>query len=136
MKYLLILLAALPLFSVGQTKSDYDNTMKRFVSYYNEGAADKICSLFPIKKNQPGSCFWKSSDSPREQSVYERYGKIKNYEYLGIDETESEKVRVYKVLFANAGEKVMSFNIKNNKFGTFRFETTSDEIEKMLAKKK
>ncbi len=134
MRYIVILFITLPLISLGQAPKDYTNVMARFVNYYNEVSADRICSLFPVKKAEVGNCFWKSLKPSGEKSVYDVYGRIENYKYLGVDTTDPEKVAVFKVLFANKGEKAVSFNLKNQKFGTFRFDTSSGLIEEMLKK--
>ncbi|WP_162817855.1 hypothetical protein U0035_20740 [Niabella yanshanensis] len=106
--------------------------MTRFVNYYNARSSDKICSLFPPPKNEEENCFWNSLKPDEEKSIYDEFGAIKKYEYLGVDTTDPEKVIVFKVLFANKGVKALSFNTKDQKFKNFRFDTSSDLIEKML----
>ncbi|GAB3011169.1 hypothetical protein GCM10027051_11700 [Niabella terrae] len=106
------------------------------MNYYNERSIDSLCSLFPLKKSEEGLCFWKTLERNSEKSVYDEYGMIKNYEYLGVDSTDSKGVAVFKVQFANKGAKALSFNLKNQKFEIFRLNTSSDFIEEMLKKKK
>jgi hypothetical protein len=136
MRYAMLLLIALPLISFSQTKTDYDNYMARFVRYYNKGLTDSICTLFPVEAGRNEPCFWKWAESSHDTSSYDDYGKIASYKYLGVDKTDPDNVTVFRVVFANKGVKAISFNLENKKFATFRFDTSSDEIEGMLKKTK
>lgn len=135
MKGFLLLMLMLPAMAAAQTKEDYKNVMAKFVKYYNNNQIDSICTLFPDEKSSGKECFYKWAEG-KGGSGLEEYGPITDYSYLGKDETDQEKVTVFKVDFSKKGTKAMSFTLgSNNKFGTFRFETSSDEIEKMLQKK-
>lgn len=132
MKGLVLLLLMLPAMATAQTKQDYKNVMAKFVKYYNNNQVDSICTLFPDEKSSGRECFYKWANA-KAPGMLEEYGPITDYSYLGKDETDQETVTVFKVDFSKKGTKAMSFTLdSNNKFGTFRFETSSDEIEKML----
>lgn len=132
MKGLLLLLLMLPAMAVAQTKEDYKNVMAKFVKYYNNNQIDSICTLFPDEKSSGKECFYKWAEG-NGRSGLDEYGPITDYSYLGKDETDQEKVTVFKVDFSKKGTKAMSFTLdSNNKFGTFRFDTVSREINKIL----
>jgi hypothetical protein len=144
MKMLLAMLCLFPFTAFAQTKADYDQTFARFMKYYNSNQTDSICTLFPISTRAEEMCFWKMVNA--ESSSLEEYGSIKSFKYLGIDKTDAESVRVFKVDYSKAGTKAMSFTLepstaatvlnKTYVFGTFRFITSSDAIEAMLRQAK
>src|SRR4051812_24341821 len=110
MRYAMLLLIALPFVSFGQTKTDYNNYMARFVKYYNAGSTDSICTLFAVNKRLSDPCFWRWAETNKDTSAYDKYGKIVFYKYLRVDKTDPEKVTVFRVVFANKGVKATSFN--------------------------
>lgn len=130
MKKLIFILCLLPLTTIAQTKQDYMDVMSRYVSLYNEHAHDKICELFP--EDEERECFWKTI---QPGNLFDEYGPIDNYSWLGPDKTDPDGgVRVFKITFRRKGVKAMSFSlIGDDHFGTFRFDTNSAEIERMLA---
>lgn len=134
MKSLLFLLLFLPFAASAQTEKDYQDVMDKFVRYYNADLTDSICTLFPERTERPGmECFWRWAQ--QDGSSLKKYGKIKSYQYLGKVTQDPEKVAVFKVVYAKKGTKALSFNLpENHKFGTFRFDTTDDEIAAMLKK--
>ena len=135
MKYLLLLSLLCPCCARAQSEADYQNTMARFVRFYNKGLKDSVCTLFP--KREKTGCFWALADASREERMLERYGRIISYKYLGIDTTDEEQVRVFKVVFAKAGTKATSFTLsEDGLFGTFRLITSSEGIEYMLGTKR
>lgn len=132
MKGFLLLMLMLPAMAAAQTKEDYKNVMAKFVKYYNNNQVDSICTLFPDEKSSGRECFYKWANA-KAPGMLEEYGPITDYSYLGKDETDHEKVTVFKVDFSKKGTKAMSFTLySNNKFGTFRFDTVTREINKML----
>lgn len=134
MKYLVMLLLLLPILVEAQSKKDFKEVMDKFVQYYNADNTDKICTLFKEKKDI--GCFWRWANEKGSKS-FEEYGKITSYQYLGKDKTDPEKVTVFRVNTEKQGIKAMSFTLgQGNKFGTFRFITSSEEIERMLAEGK
>lgn len=134
MKKLVMLLLILPLVAGAQSKKDFKEVMDKFVQYYNAGNTDMVCSLFPEKEDN--GCFWRFAEERGSKSLDE-YGKIIAYQYLGVDKTDPEKVTVFRIETEQQGIKAMSFTLgRGNKFGTFRFITSSEEIERMLAEVK
>lgn len=133
MKYLLAILLACSSIANAQSQKDYEEIMGKFVNYYNNGDVDGICTLFPVDTGAY-SCFWKWAAERREEgnSHLDEYGRITSYKYLGVDPSEDE-LAVFKMVIG--GEiKAMSFTLdRNNIFGTCRFITSSESIDKMLA---
>jgi hypothetical protein len=133
MKQFLFLLLFSPLVSYAQTDAEYDTKMGLFVNAYNKQQTDKICDMFRKTKIGEYDCFWKWAQSRNDR--YAEYGKIKTFAYAGIDITDPERVRVFKVVFEKKGTKAMSFTLdKKRRFGTFRFDTSSEDIDKMIEK--
>jgi hypothetical protein len=145
MKKLSFLLVLLPFSALSQSQKDYEQAFVRFMNYYNKDQTDKICRFFPDDPERKEECFWKQI---RERTNnLDAYGSITSYRYLGIDTTDPERVRVFKVQYSKAGKKAMSFTLSKTSnaeaatkepfvFGTFRFITSSDGIDKMLSKAK
>lgn len=131
MKYVLVCMLMLPLPATAQSKKDYKEVMGKFVAYYNEGNIDKICTLFTPHRDI--GCFWRWAQE-RSTDTTGQPGKILSYQYLGKDKTDEGKVTVFRIETEKQGVKAMSFTLEpGNKFGTFRFITSSDEIDRMLA---
>lgn len=126
MKYALLLLLLLPAATFAQTKAEAA-LMKQYVQCYNNNADDCICTLIG---QDTADCFWLKVADP--QDLRKRYGKLLSYSYLGIDTKDPEKVTVYKIVWEKQGVDAMSFTMRDNHFYTFRFSTSSDEIERML----
>lgn len=127
MKYCFFMLLILPAIAFGQTKKDYENVMKKFIKFYNNDEVDSICTLFPND-----NCFWREADPKGSK---DKYGKILSCKYLGKSAEDPESVTIFKIVFEKMKTKAMSFTLDHeNKFGTFRFDTSSDEIKKMLKK--
>ena len=131
MKFLLIFLLALPLATFSQSKRDYNRTMEQFVRFYNNDDVNEVCKLF---QNTPEyGCFWRMVE--QRSNALDKYGKILSYEYLGKEEPGLTNIRVFKVVFEKMGVKAMAFEIAEDRlFRTFRFNTSSDDIDAMLAK--
>jgi hypothetical protein len=132
MKHFLLLILLVPLFSFAQTDAEYDTQMGFFVNAYNRQDTESICAMSRKIRIDGYNCFWKWVTSKTD--LYTEYGKIKDFAYAGIDVTDPERVRVFKVVYEKKGTRALSFTLqKNRKFGTFRFDTSSDEINKMIA---
>jgi hypothetical protein len=64
--------------------------------------------------------------------IIEKYGKIRSYKYLGVDE---RGVSLYKLV---CGKSTHAFGFTldgEGKFGTFRFQTTSPQIRELMIMK-
>ena len=131
MKYLVLLFCMSSLVVSAQTKRDYMDAMSRYVTFYNNDQMDSICAMFPKRQSGKFDCFWAQVQSSRRS--LDEYGRITSYKYIGLDTSDLEPVRVFRVVFAKKGVKATSFTLHDDlKFGTFRFDTSSDEIERML----
>jgi hypothetical protein len=136
MKHLVIaLISIMPLAAYAQTKTDYIATMDKFVKFYNNNETDSICGYLFEKETAENECFWRVAE--RHSPARDEYGKILSYQYMDKVKKDPNSIRAFKVIFEKKGVKVMSFHVrKNRRFGTFRFDTMDDEIERMLKKAK
>jgi len=134
MKKLTLLLLVAPLVSFAQTQKDFERTFARFVRFYNNNQADSISHMWKPYDGQIGE-MWSSEQTAL---MHAKYGKIDSYSYLGIDkEDPNPNLAVFKTKFSKAGDKTTSLTIEpNGSLGTFRFITSSDGIDKMLAEDK
>jgi len=127
MRYIIILLAMLPLASFAQNTKDYERAMGSFVKFYNNSQSDSIINLSAPEERDN---MW---NPELIATLQKEYGTIKSHKYIGIDTSDPGKVAVFKMMFTKAGTKATSLTLdKRNYIGTFRFITSSDEIEKML----
>lgn len=135
MRILLCFALLLPVAVIAQTKGDYQNAMATFRHFYNTGQGDSIHAMF----NQPYPStgvdpLWNNEQIAKD---LKEFGTLRYFEYLGVDETDHDTVRVFQTFFSKAGEKTTSLTLhKNNKLGTFRFMTTSDGIDALLKRRK
>jgi hypothetical protein len=133
MKYLLLILCFVPLLVLAQGRRDYENTVAKFMRYYNKNEVKKICGMFEPEYRKSSCDMWNQA----MPLVKKDYGKMLSYKYLGVDTTDPEQVRVFKVWYTK-DTCAMSLTLSGDKkyLGTFRFKTSSDEIERMLKKVK
>lgn len=130
MRLLILLMILFPVLGIAQTKEEAEKTMKKYVDYYNNREHDKMCS--ELFGRQGEDCFWNSV--LKHVDPYKEYGKILSYTYHGKVTQDPEKVTVFKVVYEKNGVRAMSFNFtEKKKFGTYRFATSDEEIEGMLA---
>jgi hypothetical protein len=122
----------LQLSAFAQTTKDYERAMGSFVKFYNNSQSDSIINLSAPEYRAHN--MWTSELIASSQK---EYGTIKSYRYIGIDTSDPGKVAVFKMVLTKAGVKASSLTLdKRNYIGTFRFFTSSDEIEKMLKRSK
>lgn len=114
----------LPLSTFAQKKADYELVMSKFTRYYNHEQVDSINML------DAGKGYWELENL---RSMKKSMGDILSFKYLGVDTSDRNKVHVFKVKLSKDGIKAVSFTLnKTNHTETFRFTTSSDEIERML----
>lgn len=123
-----LLLITISAFS--QSKADYEHAMNKFMTFYNHNQADSITNMF--------SDSWakrKNLLMPMDEvlKLKKQYGEMKSYKYIGI--TQEDTVTIFRTVFAKHTQATGILLDKENKMETFRFETTSEEIEKMLKRK-
>ncbi|MFN8251923.1 MAG: hypothetical protein U0V75_08560 [Ferruginibacter sp.] len=135
MKAIPILLFLLPLFTLGQSRSNQATAnMKLFQQYYNAGQGDSINAMFgyhwdEAKKFKP---IWTKKDAAE---MLEKFGKLESFRFIGIDQTDPQKVYVFQTIFSRGGEKTTSMTLDEaNALSTFRFITESRGITKLLHK--
>jgi hypothetical protein len=103
--------------------------MEQFKNYYNNKRADNIVNMF----SDPGEM--KSFFTPESlDRLMNDYGKMISYKYVARDDGDGDSnVALFKTVF---DKSVHMFGIsinENNKMETFRFETSSSYIDKLLA---
>lgn len=134
MKRLVFLLLFLPIVGMAQSDTYHESAMKKFQQFYNAGQGDSINAMFGHSWDQAKATkpLWTNEDGSRMQ---EEYGTLQSFKFIGIDETDPQKVWVFQTVFSKAGAKTTSCTLdKENAFSTFRFITTSDEISKLVRK--
>ncbi len=134
MKLLIFPLLLLSLSAIAQPNSPHDAALARFQQYYNAGQGDSINAMFGHSWDQAKTikALWTNEDVTR---MLEEYGTLQSFKFIGIDETDPQKVHVYQTVFSKAGAKTTSCTLdKENAFSTFRFITTSKGISKLVRK--
>jgi len=124
---LIVSLIALPLVPFAKTRADYIKVMDKFIKYYHAGQADSLNTL-----GTKGDGFW--TKRIVDESL-KRQGKVTSY---GFMETDSQLAYFYGVSDKKVwGSYVntISFSLdEDNRIGTIRFFTKSDETDSMLKK--
>lgn len=132
MKHILFILLFLPIMASAQTKADYEQIIGKFVTVYNDKQPEQICKLFSYKWGPNFNCMWDKHFT----DTYNEYGKIISCKYMGKVSSDPGII-AFKVVFEKKGTKAMSLSLEEDKkFGTFRFDTSSDEIQAMLSRAK
>ena len=127
MKVLLLVFFLSPFISKGQMVQDYKNTMLKFQKFYNASQGDSINAMF---EQTPGNFMngrpmWNDVDI---KSTINEFGRLKSFEFLGVDTTDPNNVYVFETKFSKKGKKMTSLTLyKNKKLGTFRFITILDD---------
>lgn len=132
MKHLIFtLLFFIPVVANAQTKQDFENTMRRFVEFYNRSQTDSICSMYSDVWRDK-SVLWSME---KHLKVKKTYGKIKTYKYVLVDTvTDGNKITLFKV---NSARKTFMLGMTlddKTKLQTFRFDTSSPYIDSLLLK--
>ena len=128
---LILLLFIQPVFAFSQTKNDFTNVVYKFIGYYNRAQSDSICRMFDDYDTDPHCLF------PPDylKTVIAKYGKIRTFNYVGIDTiSDHNRITLFKI---RSDKKTFMLGLtleKNNKLGTFRFNTSSPYIDSLLKK--
>ncbi|MCD6063374.1 MAG: hypothetical protein K0R82_1285 [Flavipsychrobacter sp.] len=127
MKNLILISFLVPAMAMAQSKDDYEKAMNRFKQYYNQQNSKKIVGLFSPEAQQfVEDAFGKK----KVEELINKYGKILSFKYIGV--TKEDGVAIFRTEFEKQTFTTGFILEEGNKFGTFRFNTTSDEIEAML----
>ncbi|HVW99336.1 MAG TPA: hypothetical protein VHA52_02690 [Candidatus Babeliaceae bacterium] len=110
-----------------QSKADYEHFMKKFKTFYNHNQSDSLENMYGDEWAK-----WKGQLMPmKELKVLKKdYGEMKSYTYLGV--TPEDSVTIFKTVFTKHTHTMGVLLDKKNKIDTFRFETSSDEIDSLL----
>ena len=136
MKFLVLLVFLLPLAVAGQSKNDYDNAMAKFQKFYNAGQGDSINAMYGHGWDEMKltKTMWTNA---KAAECLKEYGKLKSFKFIGIDESDPNKVHVFETIFSKAGTKTTSLTLEEeHSLGTFRFITSSENISALLRKHK
>lgn len=136
MRILLLVAFILPLAAVSQTTKDYNQAMEQFQKFYNAGQGDSINAMYGHDWDQMKSIkpLWTND---KNTGLLEEYGYLKSYRFIGIDTQDPNHVYVFETVFSKAGAKTTSLTLDSeNHLGTFRFITTSEGIDKLMAKER
>ena len=126
----------LPLFCSSQTTKDYNLAMQKFKAFYNAGQGDSINAMFGHSLDQAKArkTLWTNDEAAK---ALEELGKLESCKFIGIDESDPQKVYVFQTVFSKAGKKMTSCTLnKELAFGTFRLVTIPDKITKRPGKQK
>lgn len=121
MKSLLLLVLLVPVFASAQGKQYHTRLVDQFVKYFNMQQSDSICTLFPDESTTGIKCFMKNAAT---DGTFDIHGKIKSYEYMGIDEVDPRKLIVYKMIFSKKGVMQLRFTVtKDHRFMVFLLDS-------------
>ena len=132
MRILAVLMFLLPLAAIGQTVKSYEQAMKKIQKFYNTKQGERINAMFEDDNSHYRSArpLWTNA---KAAELLKEYGRLESFKFVGIDTTDPNKVYIFRTVFSKKGAKTTSFTLnKNNQLGTFRFDTTSDEITRLL----
>lgn len=137
MRILFCIAFLLPVTAIGQTKADYQQAMANFQRFYNAGQGDSICTMFHLDNptmEKGIKSLWSNEETA---GALKQYGILQSFQYIGVDQTDVDTVRVFQTFFSKAGAKTTSLTLhKDDKLGTFRFMTTSAGIDDLLKRRK
>ncbi|WP_276132767.1 hypothetical protein [Polluticoccus soli] len=127
MKNLILICLLLPAVAAAQSQDDCEQAMVRFSQYYNEQNSKKIIELFAPQTQQ----FVETAfDKENIGDLIKRYGPIQSFKYIGV--TREGGMIIFKTQFENQTLPTGFTLEESNKFGTFRFNARSDEIDEMM----
>lgn len=133
MKFIIILALLLPFALSAQTTDSYGQAMNKFQKFYNAGQGDSIRAMFEPVLDEKAGLFTNDDIAV----LLKEFGSLKSYRFLGIDTDDPQKVYVFQTFFSKAGGKTTSLTLKeSDRVGTFRFDTTSDGIMRLLQNQK
>jgi len=136
MKCFALMIFLLPIAVAGQSKTDYENAMAKFQRFYNTGQGDSINAMFGHIPDDMKSSrrLWTNDENAAR---LKEFGTLKSFKFIGIDKSDPNKVYVFETIFSKAGAKTTSLTLyKDYSVGTFRFITTSENINELLRKSK
>jgi len=114
-----------------QSQADYEKVMVRFQKFYNAGQSDSIRAMFSDDwgtTTEKRARLWRGGDD-----LLKEYGKIESMKYLGAEaEDPDKKVRIFKVICTKSTHATGLSIDKMGKLQTFRFDTSSDDIDEMM----
>jgi len=136
MRLVVLFIYLLPFAAAGQSKTDYENVMAKFQKFYNAGKGDSINAMYGHDWDQMKmkKALWTNA---KAAEYLKEYGRLKSFKFIGIDESDPNKVHVFETIFSKAGTKTTSLTLdKNLALGTFRFITSSESISALQRKQK
>lgn len=129
MKKIALLLAILPLSLFAQSQADYEGTVSRFMEYYNMNQPEKICAMYAEEWGEDKSTLWTTNQIA---NLHATYGRIRSYQYLGIDKHDPDKVRVFRIVCDKSTHALSLTLNKDRSTAIIRFYTESEDIKKLM----
>jgi hypothetical protein len=130
---LILLLVIISFTSFGQSHANQDAEMSRFRKFYNARMDDSIRNMFSESwANMPKEQLWSTGECT---DLQKKYGEIKTFIYIG-EMDDDPTVKLYKVVTTKKTYATGLSIDKNNKLETFRFDTSSPYINKLLKNSK
>ena len=135
MKLFALVIFLLPVAVAAQSKTDYENAIAKFQKFYNAGQGDSINAMFGhVPDDMKSHPLWTNNTNAER---LKEFGILKSFKFIGVDNSDPNKVYVFKTNFSKAGTKTTSLTLyKDLSMGTFRFITTSESINDLLTKSK
>lgn len=114
--------------SHGQTQTDYDNVMTKFMKFYNAEQSDSICHLFSESWGDMRMTLWTKAHL---METKKEYGEMNSIKFMGIEPGDA---RLYKTVCTKKTFGTGVVLDSTGKMLTHRFHTTSPYIKKLLKK--
>jgi hypothetical protein len=134
MKQIVLIACLLPALAFGQSKAEAERVMSRFKKFFNAGQDDSLYYMFSAGDRK---YITRERSDANMQGQRKSYGQLISFSYLGIDTEDRAHVTVFKTRWSKKGDKTSSFTLdEEQKFDTFRLETSSSGIDKLLEAEK
>ncbi len=110
--------------------NDYIQAMDNFRASYNRSDAEAIRNMFSDDWGEMRKYVWREDQN---NELISDYGKLRSFKYIGRS-NEQDHVVLFEATF-DKSVHVMGIALDDkNKLETFRFNTTSPYIDKLLAR--
>jgi hypothetical protein len=125
---LIFLFLISPSIAFAQSRADYETTIAKFRSFYNNIQSDSICNMFSKKTPQPDNCEF---DKAHLKAITGQYGYMKSCQVF----LERDGTTLFKTQFIRSTH-IMAVSLdKENKFEKFIFKASTSFIDSLASKK-
>ena len=115
----------------GQTSEDLEATLTKFKKYYNQRQVDSLCDMASDSWGEHKKTFFTAKQLA---SLTDKYGEMRSFKYIGCDPDDGTPL--FKTVFTKSTHAMGILLDNESKFLNFRFKTSSDYIDGLLAKNK